>query len=72
LDFSLTDEQRLFQDELDKSLEGVSSLARVRAQAEQPNDFPEDIWQVSATWALPGRWFRRNSGASASALSMPR
>lgn len=54
MDFSLTDEQRLFQGELDKSLEGVSALARVRAQAERPNDFPEEIWQGLCDLGVPG------------------
>ena len=54
MDFSLTDEQRLFQEELDKSLEVVSSLARVRAQAERPNDLPEEIWQGLSDLGISG------------------
>jgi alkylation response protein AidB-like acyl-CoA dehydrogenase len=54
LDFSLTDEQRLFQDELDKSLDGVSSLARVRAQAERPNELPVEIWRGLCDLGIAG------------------
>ena len=45
LDFSLTDEQRLLQDQIDSALGGISPLARVRSQAEQPNQLAEDVWR---------------------------
>jgi alkylation response protein AidB-like acyl-CoA dehydrogenase len=45
LDFSLTDEQRLLQDQIDSALAGISPLARVRSQAEQPNQLAEDVWR---------------------------
>jgi alkylation response protein AidB-like acyl-CoA dehydrogenase len=45
LDFSLTNEQRLFQQQLDKSLESVSPLKRVREHTEQPHAFASDIWR---------------------------
>ena len=45
LDFSLTDEQRLLQDQIDSALDGISPLARVRSQAEQPNQLAEDVWR---------------------------
>ena len=54
MDFRLSDEQRLFQDELDKSLESVSPLPRVRAQAERTDDFAEDIWQGLCNLGIPG------------------
>ena len=54
MDFSLTGEQRLFQNELDKSLEGISSLARVRSQVERPNEFAEDLWRGLCDLGIPG------------------
>ena len=54
MDFSLTDEQRLFQQELDKSLESIGPLKRVRAHAEHPCEFASDIWQSLCALGISG------------------
>jgi alkylation response protein AidB-like acyl-CoA dehydrogenase len=54
LDFSLTDEQRLLQEQINSALDGISPLARVRSQAEQSNEFAEDIWQGLRELGIPG------------------
>ena len=54
MEFGLTGEQRLFQNELDKALQGISSLARVRAQVERPNEFAEDVWRGLCDLGIPG------------------
>jgi alkylation response protein AidB-like acyl-CoA dehydrogenase len=54
LDFSLTEEQRLFQQQLDKSLESISPLKRVHAHAAQPDAFASDIWQALSALGIGG------------------
>jgi alkylation response protein AidB-like acyl-CoA dehydrogenase len=54
LDFSLTEEQRLFQRQLDKSLESISPLKRVRAHAEQAGAFASDIWEGLGALGING------------------
>jgi alkylation response protein AidB-like acyl-CoA dehydrogenase len=54
LDFSLTEDQRLFQSSLDKSLEHISPLSRVRSQAEAPNKLADDIWRGLCDLGTPG------------------
>jgi alkylation response protein AidB-like acyl-CoA dehydrogenase len=54
LDFSLTEEQRLLQQQLDKSLESVSPLKRVRAHAEEPSKFAGDIWRDLSALGIAG------------------
>jgi alkylation response protein AidB-like acyl-CoA dehydrogenase len=52
LDFSLSEEQRLFQDGLDTSLKELSSLKRIRAQAETPGEIQEALWQAICALGL--------------------
>jgi alkylation response protein AidB-like acyl-CoA dehydrogenase len=54
LDFSLTDEQRLFQSELDRSLARICPLARVRSCADEPDKFAGDIWKDLSDLGVPG------------------
>ena len=54
MDFSLTAEQELLQSELDRSLERLSPLARVRAQSERLTEFPEDVWKGLCNLGVPG------------------
>jgi alkylation response protein AidB-like acyl-CoA dehydrogenase len=54
MDFSLTDEQQLLQNEIDKALAGISPLALVRRQAEQPGEFPDDVWRGLSDLGIPG------------------
>jgi alkylation response protein AidB-like acyl-CoA dehydrogenase len=54
LDFSLTEEQRLFQQQLDKSLERISPLKRVHAHAQKVGAFAGDIWQDVSSLGIGG------------------
>ena len=54
MDFSLTGEQRLLQEEIDKLLANINPLARVRTQAEQPDEFADDIWGGLRDLGIPG------------------
>jgi alkylation response protein AidB-like acyl-CoA dehydrogenase len=54
VDFSLTDEQRLTQDEIAKALERISPLKRVREIAESPGVNPQDIWKGLCETGIPG------------------
>ena len=54
MDFSLSDEQRLFQDELDKSLAALCPLARVRSHAGATNAFADDVWRGLCDLGIPG------------------
>jgi alkylation response protein AidB-like acyl-CoA dehydrogenase len=54
LDFSLAEEQRLFQQELDKSLENISPLTRVRAHAGRSNESAEDVWRGLCALGING------------------
>ena len=54
MEFCLTDEQQLLQDQIDKALEDISALARVRASAEHPDAFGEAMWQALCALGIPG------------------
>jgi alkylation response protein AidB-like acyl-CoA dehydrogenase len=54
VDFSLTDDQRLTQDEIAKALERISPLKRVREIAENPGVNPQDIWKGLCEVGIPG------------------
>ena len=54
MDFSLTPEQELLQSELDKSLERLGPLARVRSQMDRPTEFPDDVWEGLRDLGIPG------------------
>jgi alkylation response protein AidB-like acyl-CoA dehydrogenase len=54
LDFSLTHEQRLLQEQIGKSLARVSPLARVRSHAERTDEFAEDVWRGVCDLGIPG------------------
>ncbi len=54
MDFCLTEEQRLFQQELDESLESISPLTRVRVHAEHACGFADDIWQKLCAFGVSG------------------
>ena len=53
MDFSLTEEQRLFQS-ADKSLLRICPLERVRTCADKPNEFADDIWTGLCNLGVPG------------------
>ncbi|MGE0583869.1 MAG: acyl-CoA dehydrogenase family protein [Flavobacteriaceae bacterium] len=44
MEFSLTEEQRQFQNEVDKALGRISPLERVRKAAAAPHEFADDVW----------------------------
>lgn len=54
MEFNLTDEQLLLQEQIDKALDGISPLARVRAQHEQPESFDAECWQALCELGIPG------------------
>ncbi len=54
MDFSLSNEQRLLQDEIDKSLAALSTLARVRNHAAKAGAFADDLWRGLCDLGIPG------------------
>jgi alkylation response protein AidB-like acyl-CoA dehydrogenase len=62
MDFSLTDEQRLFQDELDKSLAALAPLSRVRQHAAEAGSFADDLWRGLCELGIPGALVPEASG----------
>jgi alkylation response protein AidB-like acyl-CoA dehydrogenase len=54
VDFSLTETQQLFQRQLDKALENISPLKRVRAHANQSGELADDIWQGLCALGISG------------------
>ena len=54
MDFSLTDDQRLMQESLVRTLADASSLDRVRRFAADPADKGADIWRSVAEFGLSG------------------
>jgi len=54
LDFSLTNEQRLLQEEIDKSLGRINPLARVRSLAERRDEFADGVWRTLCDLGIPG------------------
>ncbi|MCB1474399.1 MAG: acyl-CoA/acyl-ACP dehydrogenase [Rhodobiaceae bacterium] len=53
MEFSLTDEQRQFQEEVDKALGRISPLERVRKAAASPHEFAQDVWSGLADLGIP-------------------
>lgn len=54
MDFSLTQDQRLMQDSLARTLAERAPLDRVRAYAADPADRAADVWAVLTDFGLPG------------------
>lgn len=54
MDFSLTDDQRMMQESLTRTLAEASSLDRVRRFAGDPTDRGGDVWKALAEFGLAG------------------
>lgn len=54
MDFSLTEEQRLLQDEIAKGLGRISPLERVREAAAKPHELAADVWAGVRSLGIPG------------------
>ena len=54
MDFSLTDDQRMMQESLSRTLAEASSLDRVRKFAADPADRGADVWAALTDFGLPG------------------
>ncbi|MES2343634.1 MAG: acyl-CoA dehydrogenase family protein [Pseudomonadota bacterium] len=54
MDFSLTDDQRMMQESLSRTLAEASSLDRVRKFAGDPADRGADVWAALTDFGLPG------------------
>lgn len=48
MDFGLTEDQKALQEGVEKVLAQICPLSRIRRQAAQPQEFPEDIWAALA------------------------
>lgn len=53
MDFALTDDQIMMQDQLGRALAATSALERVRRHAED-RSFPQDIWLTLCEFGIPG------------------
>ncbi|CAN5377950.1 acyl-CoA dehydrogenase family protein [soil metagenome] len=54
MDFSLTEDQRMMQESLSRTLAEASSLDRVRKFAGDPTDGGTDVWAALTDFGLPG------------------
>ncbi len=56
MDFSLSEDQRLMQDQMAKGLERISPLRRIReiTQAGPGPETPQDIWDALCELGIPG------------------
>tara|TARA_R110000824_G_scaffold390760_2_gene587390 strand:+ start:56802 stop:57893 length:1092 start_codon:yes stop_codon:yes gene_type:complete len=54
MEFGLSEDQRLMQDSVRRTLEKVSSLERVRAVADARDARPDDIWHALVDLGVPG------------------
>lgn len=54
MDFALSEDQRLFQDSLDRALDRACPLARVRAFAEGDKPVARDVWRALTGFGVPG------------------
>ena len=54
MDFSLTDDQKMMQESLSRTLAEASSLERVRKFAGDPTDEGADVWVALTDFGLPG------------------
>jgi alkylation response protein AidB-like acyl-CoA dehydrogenase len=52
--FALSEDQKLLQDSLVRTLADASPLERVRRFAEDPKDRAEDVWRALCDFGLPG------------------
>lgn len=62
MEFSLTDEQLLLQEQIDKALDHISPLSRVRAQQRQPGTFDTESWQALCDLGIPGAMVAQDFG----------
>jgi alkylation response protein AidB-like acyl-CoA dehydrogenase len=64
MDFSLTEDQRLMQEEMGKSLERICSLQRVREIAEAGPGFqvPKDVWSETCKLGIPALLIDQDHG----------
>jgi alkylation response protein AidB-like acyl-CoA dehydrogenase len=52
--FALSEDQKLLQESLSRTLADISPLERVRRFAEDPKDKADDIWRALCDFGLPG------------------
>jgi alkylation response protein AidB-like acyl-CoA dehydrogenase len=60
--FALSEDQKLLQESLSRTLADVSPLERVRRFADDPKDKAEDIWRALCDFGLPGVGVPEESG----------
>jgi alkylation response protein AidB-like acyl-CoA dehydrogenase len=54
MDFSLTQDQRMLQEQLSRTLADAAALGQVRRYAEDPNEAGDAIWSAIVDFGLPG------------------
>lgn len=62
MEFGLSEDQRLMQDSVNRTLEKVSPLDRVRQAAEGREDYARDIWAALVDLGVPGMIIPEDEG----------
>ena len=62
MEFGLSEDQRLMQDSVNRTLEKVSSLERVRKAAEAREPYAPDVWAALVDLGVPGLIIPENEG----------